>query len=64
LVGILAALTGALARANTALFSLSTFDTDYLLIRERDLERAVYALESDGHRITTASEARPGQRGE
>jgi hypothetical protein len=54
LVGILAALTGALARAEVAVFSLSTFDTDYLLIRERDLERALGALESDGHRIATS----------
>ena len=55
LVGILAALTGALARANIALFSLSTFDTDYLLICEWDLERALCALEADGHRITIAN---------
>jgi len=54
LVGILAALTGALARAEVAVFSLSTFDTDYLLVRERDLERALSALESDGHRIATS----------
>lgn len=53
LVGILAALTGALARAEVAVFSLSTFDTDYLLVRERDLEPALRALESDGHRIAT-----------
>ena len=54
LVGILAALTGALARAEVAVFSLSTFDADYLLVRERDLERALSALESDGHRIATS----------
>lgn len=63
LVGILATLTGALARADIAVFSLSTFDTDYLLVRECDLERALRALESDGHRITPASDARPGQGG-
>jgi uncharacterized protein len=60
LVGILATLSGALARAGIALFSLSTFDTDYILVRERDLDRAVRALESDGQRISFASEARPG----
>jgi hypothetical protein len=52
LIGILAGLTGALARAGVAVFALSTFDTDYLLVREHDLERALRALESDGHRIT------------
>jgi hypothetical protein len=60
LVGILAALTGALARADVALFSLSTFDTDYLLVRERDLQRAQRALKSEGHRVATESETQPG----
>jgi len=64
LVGILAALTGTLARAAIAIFALSTFDTDYLLVRERDLEHAVRALESAGHRIAPASEARSEQSGE
>jgi hypothetical protein len=60
LVGILATLSGALARAGIALFSLSTFDTDYILVRERDLDRAIRALEADGQRISPAGEARPG----
>ena len=60
LVGILATLSGALARADVALFSLSTFDTDHLLVRERDLQRALRALESEGHRVATESETRPG----
>jgi hypothetical protein len=57
LVGILAALSGSLARAEIALFALSTFDTDYLIVREQDLERAVHVLESEGHRIAGASGA-------
>ena len=59
LVGILATLAGALARASVALFSLSTFDTDYLFVREHDLQLALRALESDGHRVATEGEARP-----
>jgi len=57
LVGILAALSGALAQAGITLFALSTFDTDYLLVREQDLDRAMLALESEGHRIAPASKA-------
>jgi hypothetical protein len=57
LVGILAALSGALTQAGIALFALSTFDTDYLLVREQDLDRAMLALESEGHRIAPASKA-------
>ena len=55
LVGILAGLTGALARAGVAVFALSTFDTDYLLVREHDPERALGALKSDGRRITKSA---------
>jgi hypothetical protein len=60
LVGILAALAGALAQAGIAIFSLSTFDTDYLLVQELELEHAVRALESAGHRVTPITEVRSG----
>ena len=40
LTGILASLAGPLAEAGISLFAVSTFDTDYLLVREADFERA------------------------
>lgn len=43
-VGVLASLTGPLAEAGVALFALSTFDTDYLLVKDHDLGRAIEAL--------------------
>ncbi|MHC5114160.1 MAG: ACT domain-containing protein [Planctomycetota bacterium] len=51
-VGILAGLSGALADAGVSLFAVSTFDTDYLLIREPDVAAAVGALETAGHDVT------------
>ena len=48
-VGVLASLTTPLANANIGIFSISTFDTDYLLVRESDLGRAVEALRAFGH---------------
>lgn len=51
LTGVLASLCGPLAEAGVSLFTISTFDTDYLLVREPDLERACSALESAGHRV-------------
>jgi predicted glycoside hydrolase/deacetylase ChbG (UPF0249 family) len=48
LVGVLACL---LARGGVSLFSLSTFDTDHLLVREADLERALAALRAAGHTV-------------
>lgn len=38
--GVLVGLASPLAAARIPLFALSTFDTDYLLVRERDLARA------------------------
>lgn len=43
-VGILARLSGALADARISLFAVSTFDTDYLLVRAADVDAAARAL--------------------
>ncbi len=51
LTGILASLAVPLARANITIFAVSTFDTDYLLVKEEDLARAVSVLEEMGHRL-------------
>jgi hypothetical protein len=44
LTGIMATLATPLAVAKISLFAVATFDTDYLLVQERDLEAAVAAL--------------------
>ena len=51
LTGVLAALTEALAEAAISIFALSTYDTDYLLVRAHDLERAIQTLRAAGHQI-------------
>jgi hypothetical protein len=51
LVGVLASLAVPLARAGIGLFVISTYDTDYLLVRETDLDRAVEALVAAGHSV-------------
>lgn len=51
LTGVLASLTGPLAEAGVPIFALSTFDTDYLLVREWDLDKAVKILEDAGHTV-------------
>jgi FMN hydrolase / 5-amino-6-(5-phospho-D-ribitylamino)uracil phosphatase len=47
-VGLLARLTGALAAAGVSVFVVSTFDTDWILVRAWDLAVAVAALRSAG----------------
>ena len=51
-VGVMAALSGALAGAGISLFPIATYDTDYVLVRERDLERAVAALMQAGYTVS------------
>lgn len=49
MVGVMAALAGPLAAAGVPIFPIATYDTDYVLIRENDLSRAVSALSAAGH---------------
>lgn len=51
LTGITAAVSGALAAAGVPLFSVSTFDTDHLLVKDDDLARATRALRDAGHEV-------------
>lgn len=49
LTGILASLAGPLAGAGIAIFALSTYDTDYILVKEDMLQQAVTVLQQHGH---------------
>ena len=51
LVGVLAGISGVLAHASVSLFVISTYDTDYILVREAVLTEAVQALGRAGYRI-------------
>jgi uncharacterized protein len=51
IVGVLASLTKPLAEAGINLFAISTFDTDYLLVKVEKLEAAKVALEKAGHTV-------------
>jgi hypothetical protein len=51
LVGILASIAGPLAESRIAIYAISTYDTDYVLVKAADLARAVAALERAGHRV-------------
>jgi uncharacterized protein len=49
MTGVLASFVQPLADAQIPIFAISTFDTDYVLIKRRHLERAVLALGAAGH---------------
>ena len=47
--GILASVLVPLADAEVGIFAVSTFDTDYILLKEAQLDEAVAALKEAGH---------------
>ena len=51
MTGVLATLLEPLAAGQISVFVLSTFDTDYVLVKADESERALEALRRDGHRI-------------
>ena len=51
-VGILAGIAGALAAAAIPLLAISTFDTDYVLVRDEHVEAASAALRAAGCGVT------------
>ena len=54
-VGVLASLATPLAEAGVSAFAISTFDTDYLLVKENDLAAAADALQRQGHTVQSRS---------
>jgi hypothetical protein len=57
LVGILLSMAEPLADAGVSIFPISTYDTDYVLVRSRDLQRALDALRRAGHHFVPLAEA-------
>jgi len=51
MVGVIATLTAALAAANISVFTISTFNTDYLLVKESNLDAAIKTLRAAGHTV-------------
>jgi hypothetical protein len=55
LVGVLASLTVPIAKAGVGVFAVSTFDTDYLIVKEAEFSAAVAALRGAGHTVEGVS---------
>ncbi len=51
LIGILAELSDVLARAEIGIFAISTYNTDYLLVKDKDYRKALKALDRAGYRV-------------
>jgi uncharacterized protein len=53
LVGILASISNILAKNGISIFALSTYDTDYILVKEKDLDNSVAALSNENYEFVT-----------
>lgn len=51
LVGILSKLSAILAQNKIGIFAVSTFNTDYILVKNEDYERAMDVLAAEGYEI-------------
>jgi hypothetical protein len=51
LTGILSQIASSLARANISIFAISTFDTDYILVKKAVVQEAIKALRSDDYKV-------------
>jgi len=49
--GIISGISGVLAKSGIPLFTISTYNTDYILISENDNENAVAALRDSGYKV-------------
>ena len=52
MTGLLARLASILARENVPIFAISTFDTDYILLKAENLSKAIEAFEGDRINVT------------
>jgi uncharacterized protein len=51
LIGILSKISGILALQSISIFAVSTYDTDYILVKENNINTAVEALRGQGYEI-------------
>lgn len=52
LTGVLVAVAQPLADARISIFAVSTYDSDFVMVKEVNVDRAIQALTAAGHTIT------------
>ncbi|BDA60447.1 ACT domain-containing protein [Shewanella xiamenensis] len=57
LTGILSKIASTLADVQISIFALSTFDTEYILVKKNCLQGAIAALKKAGYKIIESNEA-------
>ncbi|WP_426246243.1 ACT domain-containing protein [Nocardioides sp. LHG3406-4] len=62
LTGVLSELLVPLAEAEISVFTLSTYDTDWLLVPTKDADRAAEEWRRRGHEVAPATPVKPGKK--
>lgn len=52
LIGIISDISAIFKSKNISIFALSTYDTDYFLVKQKDLDIAIQALIENDHRVS------------
>ncbi|MEA4826995.1 MAG: ACT domain-containing protein [Clostridium sp.] len=53
LIGILASISAILAQKGISIFAISTYDTDYILVKDKDINNAIEALVNERYEVIT-----------
>ncbi|XGV98281.1 MAG: ACT domain-containing protein [Leptolyngbya sp. BL-A-14] len=61
LTGILVAIAAPLAIADISIFAISTYETDYVLVKQGDLDETIRVLSQAGHQVVNAADQTAGQ---
>jgi uncharacterized protein len=51
LTGILDAIAEPLAKARISIFAISTYDTDYVMVKSEKVDEAIKVLKAVGHQV-------------
>lgn len=51
LIGILSSISTILAQTGISIFAISTYDTDYILVKDKDISNAIKALSNEKYKI-------------
>lgn len=51
LIGILASISTVLAQKGISIFAISTYDTDYILVKNKDIDNAIEALIKERYEV-------------
>lgn len=62
LVGVLSALLVPLAEAEISVFTISTFETDWILVPAKDADKAAEAWRGRGHTVAAAVPVKPSRK--